>query len=186
MELIAKGAEASIYKKDKIVVKVRDFKSYRLKELDNKLISERTKIEARLLKKLKGLVPNILNVEENVIEMEFLEGNVLKEVITPTLCEEAGKVVKIMHDRNVVHGDLTTSNIIFNNKIFLIDFGLAKHSLRLEDKAVDLHLFKQSLISKHHNIFEDCWKNFIKGYNISNDLLVRLEQVESRGRNKLK
>ncbi len=88
-----------------------------------------------------------------------------------------------MHKANVVHGDLTTSNLILKKKVYLIDLGLGDSTQRIEDKAVDLHLFKECLVSKHHNIWEKSWQAFLKGYKLKN-VLARLEIIEKRGKYK--
>ena len=43
-----------------------------------------------------------------------------------------------------------TNDMIYDKKIYLIDFGLSLYSNKPEDKAVDLHLLKQALESKHY------------------------------------
>ena len=45
--------------------------------------------------------------------------------------------------------------ILKNGKVYFIDFGLGFFSNKTEDKAVDLHLLKQALESKHYQIFEN-------------------------------
>ena len=99
-----------------------------------------------------------------------------------------------MHKNNIVHGDLTTSNMILSShdgKIYFVDFGLSLFSNKDEDKAVDLHLFRQALGSSHHEIAEDCFAAAIIAYKEANNhgwkiVLNRLESVEGRGRNKTK
>jgi Kae1-associated kinase Bud32 len=81
------------------------------------------------------------------------------------------------------------SSSSMDKKIYFIDFGLAITSLKAEDKAVDIHLFRQALESKHHKVFAHCYRIFLKGYRETNpDELVmeRLKIVESRGRHKAK
>ena len=53
-------------------------------------------------------------------------------------------------------------------------------SKRIEDKAVDIHLFRQALESKHHQIWRDAFKNFLLGYKKADDykeIMLRFEQV---------
>jgi Kae1-associated kinase Bud32 len=101
--------------------------------------------------------------------------------------EKLGEQVAKLHKDNLIHGDLTTSNIILSGKqIFIIDFGLGFTSYRLEDKAVDLHLIKQALEAKHWQNHEKLFGGFLKGY-ISQDnggVLDQLKKVEARGRYK--
>ncbi len=193
MKIIGRGAEAITYVNEQgFLVKKRESKKYRLKILDDKIIKTRTKKEVKLLKKLEKHTPKVITSNETEIVMEYLSGVLLKEIIDkePELCKEVGKIISYMHDTNIVHGDLTTSNIIKknNDELKLIDLGLGKVSKRYEDKAVDLHLFKESLISKHHKIFNKAWTFFIENYNPEekDKIITRLNEVELRGRNKKK
>ena len=66
-----------------------------------------------------------------------------------------GESVARIHQKDIIHGDLTTSNMIFKNeKVFFIDFGLGYISRKIEDKAVDIHLLKQALEAKHFHTLE--------------------------------
>ncbi|MFW6231126.1 MAG: hypothetical protein ACOC32_03830, partial [Nanoarchaeota archaeon] len=101
--------------------------------------------------------------------------------------------VAVMHDADIIHGDLTTSNIILEGRtrrLVLIDFGLSFFSQKIEDKAVDIHLFRRALESKHPAFFEKAFSAFCKSYeaasNNGSSVLKRLEQVEMRGRYKHK
>jgi Kae1-associated kinase Bud32 len=94
-----------------------------------------------------------------------------------------------MHDKDIIHGDLTTSNMILKEKVYFIDFGLGFNSTRIEDKAVDLHLLRQAFESKHYKHFEEFFKEVLEGYKLSKnwkEVLNRLEKVEMRGRYKRK
>ena len=75
--------------------------------------------------------------------------------------------------------------ILKGSEVYLIDFGLSSYSEKIEDKAVDLHLFKECLKSKHFKISEKCWKEFDKNYKLK-DVKSRLEIVEKRGKGKIK
>ena len=196
---IAQGAEAKIFETSNSILKERTKKSYRLSELDDKLRIFRTKREAKIIEKIRKLginVPKILNIDKEnaVLEMEKINGELLKNVLKKDykkLSYEIGKIVGKLHKNNIIHGDLTTSNMILKDKkIYLIDFGLSFVSTREEDKAVDLHLLKQALESKHYKIFEECFKEVLRGYKKENPeeehVLDRLIHVEKRGRNKNK
>lgn len=193
-KILAKGAEATIIQKDtSSVIKKRAPKKYRLPEIDEELIKSRTRRETKILQKLENIAPKVLNTDnQNSLEIEYVEGDVLKNVLDnkTELAEQIGKNTGIMHDKDIIHGDLTTSNMILNRegKIKFIDFGLAFVSDKEEDKAVDLHLFKEAVESKHFRKEKEIWKEFLKGYNPSNkkQILKRLEIVEKRGRNKQK
>lgn len=199
MNKIAQGAEAVIYhdKEAKQIVKDRLTKNYRHPVIDTSLRKFRTRREAKVLGKLEELgfpAPKVLEMCDKTmkINMEFLEGDKLRDVLHSNpinFSEEVGKKIALLHSNDIIHGDLTTSNMILaDNKINFIDFGLSFFSTKVEDKAVDLHLLRQALESKHYLIWEDCFSAAIKSYKEnypeSNLIMSRLEQVEKRGRNK--
>lgn len=192
MVLIGKGAEADIFLNNNIVKKIRVAKTYRIKEIDCDLRKRRTRLESKILQKVGDIGPGFLkgdNVQE--IHMNFVPGKLLKHVLDDniSLAKEIGLIVGKLHDLNIIHGDLTTSNMILSDDgIKIIDFGLSFVSDKLEDKAVDLHLFKEAIRSKHYKFEEEIWAKFIKSYSPPNkaEILNRLEIVESRGRNKQK
>lgn len=190
--MIAMGAEAVIVRKDNSVLKKRLSKSYRIKEIDDELRLKRTRSEAKMLAKLKGTAPGVISSSQETIEMEYIEGDVIKNILDENikLAEKIGVEAGKMHDLNIIHGDLTTSNMMLDKKgkIRFIDFGLSFISEKVEDKAVDLHLFKEAVESKHFRYENEIWKNFLKGYSSKDkeQVLKRLELVEQRGRNKQK
>ena len=197
---IAQGAEAILMQEGSTLVKDRIKKSYRHEILDKQLRKRRTKSEAKIMQKLAGIiaVPKILKVKENEIDMQFIQGKVLSQHLDSfskqkqkNIAQELAREISKIHAQNIVHGDLTTSNLILNekeNKIYFIDFGLAFHSAKIEDKAVDIHLLKEALQSKHFRIANEFYKNFLKEYGNGKgkEVIARLEQVEKRGRYKRK
>lgn len=197
-KIIAQGAEAILLKKDKILEKKRIKKGYRHKKLDLFLRASRTRYEARLLEKAASIipVPKIKKIKNYAIEMEFIKGKKLSEWLDKfpmekalKICKEIGESIAKLHANNIVHGDLTTSNMIYNDKkdkVYFIDFGLSFHSTRIEDKAVDLYLLKQALKSKHFKSWDNYFKEVIKAYKwqASDQVLKQLDKVESRGRYK--
>jgi len=189
MRLIAQGAEAKIYEQGDFILKHRIKKSYRLTQIDQKLRKQRNRSEARILKRAnrEGIpVPKVLDEDSKnmKLKLEKIEGQKVKDCLTPEMCKIIGKTLLKMHKANIVHGDLTTSNMILRNKeVVLIDFGLAQYSEKVEDKSVDIHLFKECLKSKHFDILQSCWKNFLQTYK-NQPTLKRLETVELRGRYK--
>ncbi|KAH9842887.1 uncharacterized protein C8Q71DRAFT_734992 [Rhodofomes roseus] len=67
-----------------------------------------------------------------------------------------GTEIAKMHRADIVHGDLTTSNMILRHpssakglQLVLIDFGLAYTSTLAEDKAVDLYVLERAFASTH-------------------------------------
>lgn len=202
MKLIGRGAEAEIYEDKGSVVKRRVEKNYRIKEIDTPIRRFRTKREGKVIDKLRAIgvsVPSVENVDvdEGVLKIEKIEGKKLRDKLNvknySKLCKDLGKMIAEMHNKDIIHGDLTTSNMIFENKskkIFLIDFGLSFFSSKIEDKAVDIHLFRQALESKHNQFWENGFKAFISGYSSKSkcfkEIIGRFDQVENRGRNKSK
>jgi TP53 regulating kinase and related kinases len=197
MKLIAQGAESKLFLDKNKVVKDRFRKTYRIKEIDERLRKSRTKREAKVLEKLQKTkipVPKIIkNNKSDKLEIQYIKGELVKNILTNNnclkLCKEIGQKVAILHDNNIIHGDLTTSNMIFKKEIYFIDFGLSFFSHKIEDKAVDLHLLKEALESKHPEIWEKSYKAALDGYGKakdSKDILNRIKIVEKRGRYKHK
>lgn len=102
-----------------------------------------------------------------------------------------GRLIGKMHRNNIIHGDLTTSNILVQRliddswKLFLIDFGLSYIKPSDEDKAVDLYVLERALISKHSDVswfFDEFLKRYAS-FDKSNERVVKkLSEVRSRGR----
>lgn len=195
-KVIGSGAEAIITKSKNIITKNRVEKSYRFPDLDKKIRKLRTRSESKILEKAQKIIntPKIISSDElkAKIEMEYIEGEKLADNLEKTnykkVGEQIGKQLAKLHDADIIHGDLTTSNLILKeNKVYFIDFGLGFHSSRIEDKAVDLHLIKQALEAKHPKIHEETFVSILKGYKSSKkskSTLAQLEKVERRGRYK--
>ncbi|RMD45586.1 Kae1-associated serine/threonine protein kinase [Candidatus Pacearchaeota archaeon] len=196
-KLIAHGAEAKVFLIGEKIVKKRVPKAYRQEDLDKKLRKKRTKAESKILqkaKKIKANVPAIISKKDFEIVMERIRGEKLSEFLDKyppkkqmTVMEKFGRQVKILHENDIIHSDLTTSNAILKGKdVFLIDFGLSFVSRKIEDKAVDLHLLKQALEAKHFKNHERLFQAFLKGYSPKEQkkILERLKIVENRGRYK--
>lgn len=197
-EIIATGAEAILIHKNNELIKKRISKGYRLPGLDEKLRKLRTRSEAKIMEKLSKIisVPKIIKVDDKAkeIEMEFINGKKLSNSLDnfsleeqEKICRQIGEEVGKIHSQDIIHGDLTTSNMILKDKkVFFIDFGLGFHSSKIEDKAVDLHLFRQALESRHFQNWEKLYSNFLEGYNPKDKtkILEQLKKVEARGRYK--
>jgi TP53 regulating kinase and related kinases len=199
--ILYSGAEAHLYLEDDKLVKERISKGYRHKFIDNMKRKYPTRREFKILMKASKIgmnVPDVFEVDEESMKvvMEFVEGDLLKETLDSynknkreEVCKEIGIQMAKMHDNHIIHGDLTTSNMILKeDKVFFIDFGLGCISPKIEDKAVDLHLLRQAMESKHFK-HEDNFKLVLKGYKKSSnfkEVLERLEKVEQRGRYKRK
>ena len=193
-KLIAQGAEAKLFLEDGKILKERFAKTYRIQEIDNKLRGFRTRRESKILQKLQAInfpAPKLIKSDdkENLI-IEKIDGKLIKDVLEKgncrKLCSEIGEKVAILHNNSIIHGDLTTSNMILNKEIYFIDFGLSFFSDKAEDRAVDLHLLKEALESKHYKIWEKSFKLVLEAYRKkakkSGETSKRLEAVEKRGR----
>ncbi len=201
-KIIAQGAEAKIHLTENKIVKERIVKGYRLPALDEQIRKSRTKKESKILIKAREAgvnVPKVLNTDKKGepkdkfnLEIEFIDGDKLSEKLNSykeekqfEVMKKLGHQVAKLHEKDIIHGDLTTSNVLFSEeKIYIIDFGLGFISKRLEDKAVDLHLIKQALEAKHWQNWEDLFNHFSKGYKWENSekVLEQLKKVEARGR----
>jgi len=198
MTIISQGAEAILERDGYLLYKKRIPKSYRIENIDSALRRSRTKKEEKVLKQAKELgipVPEVHNSKDKfVVLMDYIDGVRLRDRIEEKTAGNkelkiVGTWIAKLHDASLVHGDLTTSNILMtnDNKLFLIDFGLSYTTKRIEDFAVDIHLLEQALESTHYKIKEELFNSFLEGYKQSknyDEVLKRLDVVRSRGRNK--
>jgi TP53 regulating kinase-like protein len=183
-------AEAIVEIEGDLVYKRRIEKRYRVNELDKRLRKERTKSEAKLISEARrnGVpTPIIFDVNEYVLVMERIDGALAREVITEPISERIGEFVGILHKNGIIHGDLTTSNIIVggDDRIYFIDFGLAFVESNTEARGVDVHVFFQSLQGTHES-YEELRAAFTKGYKRTfpqaAQVLKRAVEIERRGR----
>ncbi|MFH1500816.1 MAG: KEOPS complex kinase/ATPase Bud32 [archaeon] len=196
MKIIQQGAEATIIRSNSFIIKDRKKKDYRIGCIDTKIRKQRTKKETKLLEKASEIIsaPKPLSTPQlNQIKMPYISGKKLSEHLDKLknkekILEQVGRDLAKLHDADIIHGDLTTSNMILkNDKVYFIDFGLGFISTKIEDKAVDIHLLKQALEAKHFLYYEKLFKYFLKGYKKSKDyseVQERLKKVELRGRYK--
>ncbi|MBY8993286.1 MAG: Kae1-associated serine/threonine protein kinase [Candidatus Heimdallarchaeota archaeon] len=200
-----RGAESTLFFKEWFTFpalhKVRLPKSYRIKELDFQFRKSRTIHEAKLLAKAKeaGVRTPIIfeiDVSNTTLVLEHIDGEILKTFLQKIskkemqeICQQLGEDVGKLHNAGIIHGDLTTSNIIKtpkDNQLVFIDFGLGYNSDRLEDFGIDLFLLERAFRNTHSKIFDNAWKMVIKGYkNITlfgKDIENKLLEISSRGR----
>jgi len=203
MQIIKRGAEAVLYldnfEDQQVLVKERIKKNYRINQIDESIRKTRTRGEVKLLteaRKVGVLTPKIFSVDEknHKITMEFIGGTRIKELLytadkktVTKVCLEIGKLVGKLHSAGIIHGDLTTSNMILKeNQIYFIDFGLGSFSKKIEDQGTDLNLLYEALKSTHFKILKLCWNNILKGYKQeykdSDKVLKRIEDIEKRAR----
>jgi len=200
--LIAKGAESNIEKSSYFgidaISKIRIPKAYRIKEIDDKIIKSRTKSEAKLLSDIKiaGVLSPILydiDLKNKSILMEKIEGELIKDILdkdnSKELALKIGENIAKIHSINIVHGDITTSNMFLNHKnnLVFIDLGLGKYSDLLEDKVSDLLVIKNSLKAIDYEIATYVFDNILDSYVLNsnftkNQILNKLSDIESRAR----
>lgn len=209
LQLIQQGAEARVYsgtfQSRLCVVKERFKKAYRHAALDTKLRQRRTAQEVRCMMKCRkcGIAaPGVFFVDyENCkIYMEKLDkSSTLRDVIRQSqrprddvqlrqVAVSIGEVLARMHDVDVIHGDLTTSNLMLDlntKQLQLIDFGLSSVSGMAEDKGVDLYVLERAFLSTHPNT-EDLFQLILETYRScskgSTNVFAKLDEVRLRGR----
>lgn len=228
-ELIAQGAEARLYKGlylgKACLMKERFVKNYRHPELDARLTKDRIRAEARAIVRAKaaGIATPALylvDLERRSIYMEYVENaTVLKDFIDKNISGKTdvdhlldfigrglGTLIARLHSRHIIHGDLTTSNILLKNdpneppysdqseaetQFVMIDFGLARVDSTLEDKAVDLYVLERSLLSAHSEVsmlFSRIFHHYQQHYQNKNQckqVLAKYKEVQARGRKRL-
>ncbi|KAG6423196.1 hypothetical protein SASPL_113584 [Salvia splendens] len=152
--LIKQGAEARVFESNFVgrrsVVKERFSKKYRHPLLDSKLTLKRLNAEARCLTKARKLgvsTPALYAVDPllHTLTFEYVEGPAVKDVLLEfglhgiveerldDIATQIGDAIGKLHDGGLIHGDLTTSNMLVHN----------------EDKAVDLYVLERALLSMH-------------------------------------
>jgi TP53 regulating kinase-like protein len=195
------------------VAKERFSKSYRHKILDERLTKHRCRAEARILEKClkKGMsVPLVYRTQGSVLYLEFIEGPTVRDYLHNLLHQDGsqervknmaqyiGDTVGTLHGLGVIHGDLTTSNMMVPSAVVsssdasvvltLIDFGLAKNTESAEERAVDLYVLERALTSTHPTLPDDFFDLALQAYAVAaaaskcDATLTRLEQVRQRGR----
>ncbi|XP_004586141.2 Na(+)/dicarboxylate cotransporter 3 isoform X4 [Ochotona princeps] len=212
LELVKQGAEARVFRGRfqgrAAVVKQRFPKGYRHPALEARLGRRRTVQEARALLRcrragISAPVVFFVDYASNILYMEEIEGSVtVRDYIQATMDAEKapeslsalartmGQVLARMHDQDLIHGDLTTSNMLLKPPaeqlhIVLIDFGLSFVSGLPEDKGVDLYVLEKAFLSTHPNT-EAVFNAFLKSYSASSrkagPVLRKLDEVRLRGR----
>ncbi|CAK9833360.1 EKC/KEOPS complex subunit TP53RK [Anthophora retusa] len=226
-ELIAQGAEARIYKGDYLgkstLIKERFEKKYRHADLDIRLTKDRIKAECRAIIRAKAAgvaTPAIylVNLERRSIYMEYIKNAaVLKDFIDKSILEKQnvdhllnfiaqglGILIAKLHSKNIIHGDLTTSNVLLRNidevdlekydatsNFVIIDFGLARIESSAEDKAVDLYVLERALSSAHSEIpllflkIFQIYQKYCANKSQCKEVISKYKEVQSRGRKRL-
>lgn len=228
LKILKQGAEARLYICNYLgkptLVKERFKKNYRHPDLDTSITKERIKNEARSIVRCKTAGVRtpalyLVDFERRRIYMQhFVNSITVKDFIINLksstsegdmnvldfYSDKIGEVIRKMHENNIIHGDLTTSNMLLvekspsniednskwlnhdNTELVLIDFGLSFIDSSTEDKGVDLYVLERALISTHNdypNLFSrifEAYKSFSK--NNIKEIISKYEEVRARGR----
>ncbi len=199
---LKRGAEAELRRAEflgrEVVEKFRVPKAYRLPAMDEALRRSRIRVEARLMSEARaaGVAVPILydvNLVENKIVMEFIDGPTVKEVLEAggsrahETAKEVGRIAGRLHRAGIIHGDLTTSNMILRDRrIVMIDFSLGGNDETAEARGVDLHLLREALTSAHKGAAA-YYRDVLAGYRETfgagaGDVIRKVKEIESRGR----
>ncbi|KAL3207128.1 hypothetical protein MRX96_010446 [Rhipicephalus microplus] len=217
--LFTQGAEAKVYKGTYFgkpaIYKERFEKKYKHPNLDRLLTLERMRAEARALRKARsvgvpvppvyfidltsriivtGLIENAVTVREKIVSLVIEEPSYRAETLQ-FLMDKIGEVVALMHKSHIIHGDLTTSNLMVQRReaesplIYVIDFGLSSISEAVEDKGVDLYVLERAFLGSHPGI-EGFFPRLLDSYsriypeNAAN-VRKKFEEVKQRGRKRI-
>lgn len=198
MQLIKRGAEADIYHtwwfgRDAIL-KTRNPKPYRNTELDMRLRRQRTIREASMLHLVKSLgihspLVYFVNTKQYTIVMQHIAGKPIHSLSNDEIlshCDSMGQVAGLLHSAGIMHGDLTTSNFLYSDDLYLIDMGLSSRTTKPEDWAVDMRLIKEIFNSAHADIIREAWDKLKAGYAKTmpqwRRVLKITSDIERRGR----
>ncbi len=201
--IIYRGAEAEIVLSDylgkKAVQKRRTSKSYRIKEIDSHLIPSRTRGEAKLISEARksGVSVPILydvDLQKGILTMQYLNGKRIKDIINDLdessrkkICIKIGESIAKLHNCDIIHGDITTSNmILLDDRIHFIDFGLGGKCDEIEARGVDLHVLMEAFESTHSK-YPQCFEYVLEGYkkkycSNANAVINKIDDIVKRGR----
>lgn len=219
--LVTQGAEGRLYKTTYLLpdlpcaLKYRPSKPYRHPILDARLTKARILAEARVLVRCRrdGLpVPAVYCVDEAAgwLMMEWIDGAPVRQSINEWLARNLdgnmtpllhllhlmGEAVAKLHRTGIIHGDLTTSNMMLRPRphepnialggtVYLIDFGLATQGSSDEDRAVDLYVLERAFGSTHpraEHLFSNVLDAYAHTFPQAGPVLRKLEDVRLRGR----
>jgi len=206
MQPFHRGAEADLFLTKigpwEAVIKRRVRKKYRIPQLDQRIRSERTIREANALSNAKRAgvrAPSVLSVDMEgfAIAMSFVDGEIARSCLDKLprqeqsrVLHEIGQQIGALHETGLVHGDMTTSNIIIsrNGLPFILDFGMSVHSSDPEDRGIDLHLLQRSISTCHALDSRRSEKLIREGYRRefgvgeANISFLRQKEIARRGR----
>jgi TP53 regulating kinase and related kinases len=186
----------------RVTIKRRVRKEYRHPSLDEQIRHDRTISEASIIHEARtagARVPSIVGVdiENNAIAMTHLDGTVARERLDDMGITEARKLLRsigeqigLLHIAGIVHGDLTTSNVIVSpsGAPFIVDFGMSRRSIEPEDRGVDIHLLQRSIIASHSKNPSSMMNAMIRGYKqtagkkVADSTRRKAREIARRGR----
>ncbi|OAA69510.1 Protein kinase-like domain protein [Cordyceps fumosorosea ARSEF 2679] len=231
--LITQGAEGRLYKTTYLLpsvpcaLKYRPAKPWRHPTLDARLTRHRILAEARILARCRreGIrVPALYAVDESQgwLMLEWIPGVPVRAAVNARLAtlgdgdavardeplralmRRVGEAVGSLHRIGIVHGDLTTSNMMLDptgsggeeeggspptadlqGEVVIIDLGLASGAVQEEDRAVDLYVLERAFGSTHPRaecVFSELLDAYRASHKQAPAVLKKLEEVRMRGR----
>eukprot|EP00823_Brevimastigomonas_motovehiculus_P008537 TRINITY_DN784_c0_g2_i1.p1 TRINITY_DN784_c0_g2~~TRINITY_DN784_c0_g2_i1.p1 ORF type:complete len:360 (-),score=128.00 TRINITY_DN784_c0_g2_i1:1306-2385(-) len=163
LHLIKQGAEGRLYQglyhNQMAIFKERFKKTYRVEELDKKLSEQRLTMENKLMSKarLKVDTPKVLSIEKTkrVLVLEYINGltvrdvlmkfdlgtsNVQDQKVISIVASLIGSTVFKLHHENIIHGDLTTSNMMIRQQVLQPLLKLCSSSVSLSSTSTSTSL----------------------------------------------
>lgn len=137
-------------------------------------------------------VPEAVTVSSYISRVQETDGSCATTTLNP-LAEAIGYLLGRMHDSSIIHGDLTTSNMLLQGdpsdlNLVLIDFGLSSFEASAEDKGVDLYVLERAFLSSHPHS-QQLFDTILQSYSAASvcsskcqEAVAKLEEVRLRGR----
>lgn len=207
----------------KYVIKYRPSKPYRHPKVDSSITKSRTVGEVKFMNKLTKIgirCPSIILADyaNGIIWMEYIGTNLPNGDVSSfknwlwyleknnknctddsvrNICFKVGQLIAQLHLNEMIHGDLTSSNILLQDgEPLLIDFGLSSYSGLAEDKAVDMYVLERAITSTHSDYAKEYNQWLLEGYEDMHrskesgkqaqrklvEVLKKLDDVRLRGR----
>lgn len=217
IEIFKQGAEGKLYMDEyngkQCLVKERFVKNYRHPELDHSLTKERIRAEVKSIARCRAVgiaTPEVFHsdLQQRKIYMEYfptaitakdyvgdkLDNSPESSVLLDRFAERFGQIIGKMHANNIIHGDLTTSNVLLRPSetggddytLIMIDFGLSQYQSSPEAKGVDLYVLERALLSTHSTL-PTLFEKILQAYSKENTngreaVISKYEDVRARGR----
>ena len=146
--------------------------------------------------RIHGLAASKTDIEEIVVTSLKKAGlwnevkdmlNDLDEKKRANICKKIGESIARFHNNDIIHGDITTSNMILvDDQIHFIDFGLGEKNSEIEAKGVDLHVLMEAIESTHSQ-YSSCFDYVLEGYKkvLKDDtklVIKKIQEIVKRGR----